>query len=64
MRAARRLPGPPQTDGYAAYNAVVKAQSPVHAGCLAHSRRKFDEVIKSQGKHRKKGLAEEVLVQI
>jgi len=53
-----------QTDGYAAYGAVVRAQGLIHAGCLAHGRRKFDEVIKSQGKHRKKGLAEEALVQI
>ena len=53
-----------QTDGYAGYYAAVRAQGLVHAGCLAHCRRKFDEVIKSQGKHRKKGLAEEALVQI
>ncbi|WP_297375732.1 IS66 family transposase [Acidiferrobacter sp.] len=53
-----------QTDGYSAYNAVARAQGLVHAGCVAHCRRKFDEVIKSQGKHRKKGLAEEALIQI
>ena len=53
-----------QTDGYAGYYAAVRAQGLIHAGCLAHCRRKFDEVIKSQGKHRKKGLAEEALVQI
>ena len=53
-----------QTDGYAGYNAVVRAQGLIHAGCLAHCRRKFDEVIKAQGKHRKKGLAEEGLAQI
>ena len=53
-----------QTDGYAAYGAVVRTQGLIHAGCLAHCRRKFDEVIKSQGKHRKKGLAEEALAQI
>ncbi|WP_170132565.1 IS66 family transposase [Acidiferrobacter thiooxydans] len=53
-----------QTDGYAAYGAVVRAQGLIHAGCVAHCRRKFDEVIKSQGKHRKKGLAEEALAQI
>ena len=53
-----------QTDGYAGYGAVVRAQGLVHAGCAAHCRRKFDEVIKSQGKHRKKGLAEEALAQI
>ena len=53
-----------QTDGYAAYNAVVRAQGLTHAGCLAHARRKFDEAIKAQGKHQKKGLAEEGLRQI
>ncbi len=53
-----------QTEGYAAYNAVVKTQSLTHAGCPAHARRKFDEVIKFQGKRRKKGLAEEGLSQI
>ena len=53
-----------QTDGYDGYNAVVKAQSLTHAGCLAHARRKFDEAIKAQGKHKKKGLAEEGLAQI
>ena len=53
-----------QTDGYAAYGAVVRAQGLGHAGCLAHCRRKFDEVIKSQGKHRKPGLAEAGLKQI
>ena len=53
-----------QTDGYAGYNAAVRAQGLVHAGCVAHARRRFDEAIKSQGKHRKKGLAEEALAQI
>ena len=53
-----------QTDGYAAYNAVVCAQGLTHAGCLAHARRRFDEAIKAQGKHKKKGLAEEGLQQI
>ena len=53
-----------QTDGYAGYGAVVRTQGLIHAGCLAHCRRKFDEVIKSQGKHRKQGLAEEALIQI
>ena len=53
-----------QTDGYAGYYAAVRAQGLIHAGGLAHCRRRFDEVIKSQGKHRKKGLAEEALAQI
>ncbi|MHB1780761.1 IS66 family transposase [Acidithiobacillus sp.] len=50
--------------GYAGYGAVVRAQGLIHAGCVAHCRRKFDEVIKAQGRHRKKGLAEEALAQI
>ncbi|MHB8551196.1 MAG: IS66 family transposase [Acidiferrobacterales bacterium] len=31
---------------------------------MAHARRKFDEVLKAQGKHRRPGLAEEGLKQI
>ena len=38
-------------------------QGLIHAGCLAHARRKFDEIIKAQGKHRKPGLAEAGLKQ-
>ncbi len=53
-----------QTDGYDGYNAVVQAQGLTHAGCVAHARRKFDEVLKAQGKHRRPGLAEEGLQQI
>ncbi|MDA8119478.1 MAG: IS66 family transposase [Gammaproteobacteria bacterium] len=64
LRLLEGFQGLLQTDGYAGYGAVVRAQGLIHAGCLAHCRRKFDEVIKSQGKHRKKGLAEEALAQI
>ena len=71
LRPLEGFTGILQTDGYAGYYAAVRAQGLVHAGCLAHCRRKFDEVIKSHqpcgrqwGKHRKKGLAEEALVQI
>ncbi len=64
LRLLEGFQGILQTDGYAAYGAVVRAQGLIHAGCVAHCRRKFDEVIKSQGKHRKKGLAEEALIQI
>jgi len=53
-----------QTDGYDGYNAVVRTRSLTHAGCLAHARRKFDEAIKAQGKHRRPGLAEEGLKRI
>ena len=53
-----------QTDGYDGYNAVVRDLGLTHQGCLAHARRKFDEAIKAQGKHRRPGLAEEGLKQI
>jgi transposase len=36
------------TDGYEAYNNIAEAQGLVHAGCLAHVRRYFKDVIKSQ----------------
>jgi transposase len=36
------------TDGYAAYHGAAQALGLVHAGCLAHSRRKFDEAKKAQ----------------
>jgi transposase len=34
-----------QTDGYAGYNKVVRGKM-VHAGCLAHARRKFVDAVK------------------
>ena len=36
------------TDGYAAYDGVAAAFKLVHAGCMAHARRKFDEAKKAQ----------------
>lgn len=36
------------TDGYAAYDGVAQALQLVHAGCMAHARRKFDEAKKAQ----------------
>ncbi len=36
------------TDGYEAYEATARALGLVHAGCLAHVRRKFDEARKAQ----------------
>ena len=36
------------TDGYAAYDDVAEALKLVHAGCMAHARRKFDEAKKAQ----------------
>ena len=46
-----------QTDGYDGYNAAVAAGNLMHIGCFAHARRKFDEAIKAQGKHKRRGLA-------
>lgn len=53
-----------QTDGYAGYNALGQRQGIVHVGCLAHVRRKFNDVIKAGGKKKtssKKGTAQTVL---
>lgn len=44
------------TDGYEAYNAVAAAEGLVHAGCLAHARRYFKDVTRSQPEAR--GTAE------
>lgn len=40
------------TDGYAAYNAVVKDNQLIHSGCWAHARRKFKDakVVQAKGK--------------
>lgn len=53
-----------QTDGYAGYNAAVCAHHLTHLGCFAHARRKFDEAIKAQGKHKRRGLAHRGLAMI
>ena len=36
------------TDGYAAYEGVAEARKLLHAGCMAHCRRKFNEAKKAQ----------------
>lgn len=36
------------TDGYAAYDGAAQALGLIHAGCMAHARRKFDEAKKAQ----------------
>lgn len=46
-----------QTDGYEGYNAVVAAGRPTYIGCFAHTRRRFDEAVKVQGKHTRRSLA-------
>ena len=41
-----------QTDAYSGYLAVVSSSKDIiHLGCMAHARRKFDEVLKSLGKN-------------
>ena len=35
-------------DGYAAYDTVFKLERRIEAGCLAHARRKFDELVKDK----------------
>jgi transposase len=44
-----------QTDGYEGYTALGQEPGVVHVGCWAHTRRKFDEALRGQGKSRKKG---------
>jgi transposase len=39
-----------QTDGYEGYGSVVEKRGLVHVGCWAHTRRKFDEAVKGQGR--------------
>jgi len=43
-----------QTDGYSGYNFLDSDPHICHIGCWAHARRKFMDVIKAQGKNRKK----------
>lgn len=54
-----------QTDGYSSYDFIDSSPDMEHAGCWAHSRRKFNEVIKALNKNRKKkaknGHAEKAL---
>ena len=50
------------TDGYAGYNLVSQSSVSVHAGCMAHARRKFDEALNA-GKQ-KSGRAQWVLNEI
>ena len=47
------------SDGYKGYDSIAKAQGLVHAGCLAHARRKFHDAKKSaatDNSHAKVGL--------
>jgi hypothetical protein len=50
-----------QTDGYQGYDQLGQRPGIIHAGCLAHARRKFVEVEKAIGPNAKEGLAHQVI---
>ncbi len=50
-----------QTDGFSGYDFLDRQAGIRHAGCLAHVRRKFMEVVKAQGKNRTSGSADQAL---
>ena len=50
-----------QTDGFSGYDFLDRQAGVRHAGCLAHVRRKFMEVVKAQGKNRSSGSADQAL---
>ncbi len=54
-RLLRGFQGFLQTDGYEGYTALGAEPGIVHVGCWAHTRRKFDEALRGQGKVKKKG---------
>ena len=54
-RLLRGFQGFLQTDGYEGYTALGAEPGIVHVGCWAHTRRKFDEALRGQGKSKKKG---------
>lgn len=53
-----------QTDGFCGYDFLSHRPGVRHAGCLAHVRRKFMDVIKAQGKNHKVGSADQALAYI
>ncbi len=53
-RLLRGFQGFLQTDGYEGYTALGTEPGIVHVGCWAHTRRKFDEALRGQGKSKKK----------
>jgi len=53
-RLLRGFEGFLQTDGYEGYTAIGREPGIVHVGCWAHTRRKFDEALRGQGKSKKK----------
>jgi transposase len=59
-----RFEGAVVSDAYVGYQFLDREVKVLHAGCWAHARRKFDEVIKSKGKKGKDGNAEKALLLI
>ena len=51
-----------QTDGYAGYDFLDTWADVRHMGCMAHARRKFTDIIKAQGKKRKKNGSADVAI--
>lgn len=49
------------TDGLKVYNSVGEREGITHVSCLVHMRRKFAAVVKTAGKHRKKGVSDQFL---
>jgi transposase len=56
--------GTVQTDGFSGYDFLDRQAGVRHAGCWAHVRRKFMEVVKAQGKNRTSGSADQALAYI
>nr|WP_320010674.1 IS66 family transposase [uncultured Desulfobulbus sp.] len=50
-----------QSDGYSGYAFLDTREGVRHIGCLAHVRRKFNDIVKAQGKKRKSGAADVAL---
>jgi len=59
----RGFKGYVQTDGYSGYDFLDHERDIRHIGCWAHARRKFMDVIKAQGKKRKKTGSADVALQ-
>ncbi len=57
----RDFTGYVQSDGYSGYDFIDHEKEIRHIGCWAHSRRKFNDVVKAQGKNRKHGAADMAL---
>jgi transposase len=58
----RDFKGYVQTDGYAGYDFLDDWTDVRHMGCMAHARRKFTDIVKAQGKNRKKSGSVDVAI--